>query len=173
MQDYKTPGQEWTQQFYPRRTFTPEQAVSWIGVFKPCGTADIRCNMNAMLGSCLERQVARPLPCRAFNAVTPGASREQRRFVVTCASAASARVKEAPSEIVQPVETPRPLTNGLASSSRFADALPSFGKAVVQNLSRLFSTLSSFDCIHSERHGCNFQTSSMICDPLRSCLPIC
>ncbi|KAK9859316.1 hypothetical protein WJX84_005853 [Apatococcus fuscideae] len=39
---------------------------------------------------------------------------------------AAAKVDERPEQIVQPVARPRPLTNGLSSSSRVAEALPSF-----------------------------------------------
>ena len=80
-------------------------------------------NMNALLGTRLER----PVQALCHNPTVSSQSRSSRPTVITCATAASARVKEAPSEIVQPVPTPRPLTTGLESSSRFSSALPSFG----------------------------------------------
>ena len=72
------------------------------------------------------QQVPKPLITAPFS--LRQAFRSARVEPVTCATAASSRVKEAPEQIVQPAGVPRPLTNSSDSSSPFADALPSFGE---------------------------------------------
>ncbi|KAK9837046.1 hypothetical protein WJX74_004325 [Apatococcus lobatus] len=123
-----------------------------------------------MLGSCFDRPLQTPLSCRP--AAVPS-SRSNRPVVITCASAASARVKEAPSEIVQPVDTPRPLTNGLNSSSPLVDALPSFDFDYdLRPAEKTFTDLLTTDCLDKKlRSDAGLQTSAKrVKEALRSAI---
>ena len=84
-----------------------------------------------VMSRALERPMHLQQVCRppvSGHSVLRLASQTIRPGLATRATAATARVKEQPDQIVQPTQNPRPLVNGLNSSSEFADALPSFGE---------------------------------------------
>ena len=111
---------------------------------------------SALTGKISERSVVQ-LP-RAL-ATLPRRKETRRHLHITCATAASARVKEAPEEIVQPADIPKPLLHNLESSSVFAEALPSFGEEAI--LSDLRSVVA--------RPRLLSETLNAACDELTVC----